>query len=108
MHAAGKWRAFSSISGDLCDHYNIPHLIAMVQCCQACLFTGLCDHAGADEMHDMGTEFKQHWPQGDTQDILSAVDVHATAVSLSTGADVLQALSRPQHCLVLSPADSPH
>lgn len=52
-------------------------------------------HAGTNEMHDMGVAFKQHWPQGSTQDILSPVDVHATAVSLSTGTDVLRAFMAP-------------
>ena len=41
----------------------------------------LCRHAGADEMRDMGISFRQHWPQKSTQDILSSVYVHATAVS---------------------------
>ena len=38
-------------------------------------------HAGADEMRDMGIAFRQHWLQNTTQDILSSVHVHATAVS---------------------------
>ena len=97
MHAAGRWRAFVPVSGDLC--FIIAFYISLLLCSAvklAWLQTSV-QHAGADEMHDMGIAFKQHWPQGSTHDILSSISVHATAVSLSTGTMWCEP-SWPQHC----------
>ena len=52
-------------------------------------------HAGADEMHDMGVEFRNHWLQATTQHLLASVRVHATAVSPSNGMTMLQDTHAP-------------